>query len=193
MAASWSILFVFYSTLLFVGLGRVISVAPESWHGKARRGGSGVCTQHGEEGEADGTGTGAEEGSEIPTAAPGVSRTSLQIHKDKGICTSHHVWLEKPQGWGMQRRSKWRSYKQTSVNLTLAQEVWYITKFGIKTLQKGHMANEVKETSVCAYKMPRKQDKKQDMQPIIQMLTLSLGPSSCPVVIVQMSLLMGKR
>lgn len=57
-----------------------------------------VCTQHGEEGEADGTGTGAEEGSEIPIAAPGVSRTSLQIHKDEGICTKHHVWLEKSQG-----------------------------------------------------------------------------------------------
>lgn len=62
----------------------------------------------------------------------------------------------KPPGWEMKRRSGLRSYKQTSAKPPLAREVRYIAKFGIKTSQKRHMANEVQGTSVCVYKMPSK-------------------------------------
>lgn len=91
MVASWSTMsFIFYDFLQgSLGLSQCLRKA-----GRGRLGEC-VCKQRGEEGGADGTGTGAAKDSAIPTGAPGVSRTSLHIHKDKGSCAKHHVWLEK--------------------------------------------------------------------------------------------------
>lgn len=64
----------FFKIFIFVGLARVITGTPESWQERREKC---VCKQQGEEGEADGTRTRAEKGSEIPTGTPGVPRTSL--------------------------------------------------------------------------------------------------------------------
>lgn len=95
----------------------------------------------------------------------------------------------KPPGCEMNRRSELRNYKQTSGNQphphpTLTPEVGYIEKFGIKTSQKRHMANEVQRMSVCVYKMPTKgQETRQaanypDMNPNIRAISVFCNHSS---------------
>lgn len=118
MVTSWSKLsFIFFDSLQsLLGLSQCLQKA-----GRGRRGEC-VCKQRGEEGGADGTGTGAAKGSAIPTGAPCISRTSLNFIRTKAAVQSIMLGWRKTPGWEMKRRSELRSYKQTSANPTLAQE-----------------------------------------------------------------------
>lgn len=143
-----------------------------------------VCKQQGEKGEAGGSETKTEKGSREPNKASNVSRTSLQRPKAAG--------LEKTRGWEIKRTSKLRSYKQTSWTTHLFQRCDKSQSLGSKRYRrdtwqmklKGHLSVSIK----CL-----KKGRKQNTQPIIQMLTLKFGPSWYPAITIQDVLTDGKE